>query len=56
MFLLTDKSQRGEDRLFQDHNQTVTDLHKELQEKDEAYDKMNEEWEGRLMVGLTVLS
>lgn len=44
-----DKSQKGENRLLQDHNQTVTDLHKELQEKDEAYDKMNEEWEGRLM-------
>ena len=52
MFLFVDKSQRGENRLLHDHTQTVTDLNKELQEKDEVFEKLQTEYEGQLMVSI----
>jgi hypothetical protein len=40
--------------ILHDHTQTVTDLNKELQEKDEAFEKLQTEYEGQLMVSTSL--
>ncbi|KAJ8314175.1 hypothetical protein KUTeg_008736 [Tegillarca granosa] len=43
-----DKSQRGEDKLMLEHKQTMEELNKDLQEKDDLMEKMREEYENKL--------